>query len=99
MSGHLAIEVPLFKDRPHGWIQWKGTDVCIDLHCSCGAHLHFDGDFLYHFICPHCDRMWEMGSHIPMYEVPAIRREFVIKERCVQTVDPDHDFAPTEETA
>lgn len=21
-------------DRPHGWIQWKGTDVCMDLNVA-----------------------------------------------------------------
>ena len=36
------------SDGPHGWIQWKGTDVCIDLHCECGSHGHVDGDFVYY---------------------------------------------------
>lgn len=24
-------------DKPHGWIQWKGTDVCVDIYCKCGC--------------------------------------------------------------
>lgn len=89
MIDHLEIEQSLFRDKPHGWIQWKGTDVCIDLHCTCGEHLYFDGFFLYYFTCPYCDRLWEMGTYILMYEVPAERREAVLKDSCVQNVGRD----------
>lgn len=58
-------------NRPHGWIQWKGTEVCIDLYCGCGESLHFDGGFLYSWKCPHCERHYAMGSHIVMYELTA----------------------------
>lgn len=34
-------------DRAHAFIQWKGTDVCMDFHCECGVHMHFDGDFAF----------------------------------------------------
>lgn len=47
-----------------GWIQWKGTDVCIDLHCVCGHHGHFDGDFFYFFECPSCHRKYAVGQNI-----------------------------------
>ena len=70
MSDHLKIEEPLFEGKPHGWIQWKGTDVCIDLHCSCGESCHFDGDFLYYWRCPTCNKLWETGTHVAMHEVP-----------------------------
>ncbi len=94
MSDHLKIEGPLFADRPHGWIQWKGTRVCIDLHCECGALLHFDGDFLYYWVCPHCKRMWEMGTHIPMYEIPPDRQAERLANACVVTdIEPDQDLA------
>ena len=65
----LKIEEPLFLGKPHGWIQWKGTDVCIDLHCSCGDQLHYDGEFLYYWRCPSCLKVWEMGTHVSVYEV------------------------------
>ena len=29
----------MYKDKPHGWIQWKGTGVCMDVHCKCGVCL------------------------------------------------------------
>jgi hypothetical protein len=66
---HLHVESPKFEARPHIWIQWKGTDVCCDIHCRCGAHLHFDGDFMYFLRCPHCRTVWEVGTHVALYEV------------------------------
>jgi len=60
---------PAFEDiskRPHAFIQWKGTNVCMDVHCSCGAHCHFDGDFAYAVQCPHCETVWEMPQDVPM---------------------------------
>lgn len=70
---HLDIEIPLFKDKPHLFIQWKGTDVCCDIWCSCGAHSHFDGDFFYFFKCPTCGQVWECGTHVAIYPVLAER--------------------------
>jgi hypothetical protein len=67
----LQLDAERVKDSPHGWIQWKGINVCIDLHCACGKLLHFDGDFLYTWKCLHCGRCYEMGSHIAMYELAA----------------------------
>jgi len=29
-------------ERTHVFIQWKGTNVCLDFHCECGAHGHFN---------------------------------------------------------
>jgi hypothetical protein len=61
------------RDNPegeaHGWIQWKGTNVCIDLHCKCGAHMHFDGLALYHFVCPHCERKYAVGENVALIEL------------------------------
>lgn len=45
---------------PNIYIQWKGTDVCMDFHCECGAICHFDGTFAYTVKCPHCNVVWEM---------------------------------------
>ena len=87
MSDHLQIEQPLFAGKPHGWIQWKGTEVCIDLHCSCGAFLHYDGDFLYFWRCPQCSRVWEMGTHVSMYEVPLEKRAELMENCSVKQVE------------
>ena len=82
------------RDNPqgdaHGWIQWKGTDACIDLHCKCGAHLHFDGYFLYHFKCPHCERSYAVGQTVALIEMTAEEVE-AREEHCWQTVEPDGD--------
>jgi len=51
---------------PHGWVQWKGTDACIDIHCECGQMSHVDGDFLYYVRCPHCKRVFFLNGHIEM---------------------------------
>lgn len=50
--------------QPSVFVQWKGTDVCMDFHCECGAFCHFDGFFAYTVQCPHCKTVWEMPSKI-----------------------------------
>lgn len=58
--------------QPHGWIQWKGTNVCIDLTCTtCGEEAHYDGDFFYYWKCGSCGQRWQMGAHVAMYPLPA----------------------------
>ena len=93
-ESHLAVESPLFErgKRPHILIQWKGTDVCCDIHCVCGAHCHHDGDFFYEFQCPHCLRYWEVGTHVQLYEVT---KEHFEKRGCAQVVTPDEDMPLT----
>jgi hypothetical protein len=48
------------KPNPQAFVQWKGTDACIDLHCECGFHSHYDGDFAYGLQCPSCQAVWIM---------------------------------------
>ena len=58
------------RDNPqtdsYGWIQWKGTDVCIDLHCICGNFGHLDGDFFYGWRCSECGQHYAVGQTIKM---------------------------------
>lgn len=58
------------QDNPetdsHGWIQWKGTSVCIDIHCECGCHSHIDADFMYYVSCPECKRKFAVGQNIKL---------------------------------
>ncbi len=54
---------------PHGWVQWKGTDVCIDLSCSCGHRGHFDGMFMYYWKCKQCGRVWALDATIGLFLV------------------------------
>jgi hypothetical protein len=51
---------------PYGWIQWKGTDVCIDLHCACGYHGHVDTDFFYFYQCPSCKAKYAVGQNVAL---------------------------------
>lgn len=67
--------------KPYGFIQWKGTDVCMDIHCICGAHEHYDGDFLYYYKCKTCGRIFEVGSSVPLKELSVQeQKELDIKE-------------------
>ena len=47
-----------------GDVQWKGTDVCIDLECECGWDGHFDGYFMYHIECPGCEKIFKAETAI-----------------------------------
>lgn len=51
-------------ERPNAFIQWKGTDVCMDFHCECGTNCHFDGFFAYAVKCQHCETIWEMPFNV-----------------------------------
>jgi hypothetical protein len=57
------------RSGPHTYIQWKGTDVCMDVHCSCGKRSHVDAEFAYHIRCPHCRQLWAMCSHVRMVAI------------------------------
>jgi hypothetical protein len=50
------------------FVQWKGTDVCLDFHCQCGYHAHFDGDFAYQLRCVRCERVFEMPDTFVLTE-------------------------------
>jgi len=56
-------------DTTHGWIQWKGTDVCMDIYCKCSYHGHFDGDFFYSYECPKCKAKFAVGANIKFIEL------------------------------
>lgn len=52
-------------DRPYGSIQWKGTEVCIDLHCGCGTDGHLDVNFdLYQVRCVDCGQAYSVGTDV-----------------------------------
>ena len=57
------------QHAPHGWIQWKGTDVCMDIRCACGEHTHIDTDFCYSIKCICCGRSYACMGHIELIEL------------------------------
>jgi len=48
----------------HMFIQWKGTDVCMDFHCPCGESSHLDTYFAYYVRCPACKAVYELGTQV-----------------------------------
>ena len=60
------------------FIQWKGTDVCLDFHCPCGTSSHGHGLFAYHVRCPGCDAVYEMGTQVIAKRVDVAEGETVL---------------------
>jgi hypothetical protein len=68
-----------YKGKPHGWIQWKNTGVCMDIHCKCGEHSHIDSDFAYSVECPYCGRKYCCNGHIEFIEIKNANPNCLIK--------------------
>ncbi len=52
------------------FIQWKGTNVCMDFHCyRCDAFSHMDADFAYVVKCVRCGQLYEMPSVVALKPV------------------------------
>ncbi len=51
------------------YVQWKGTDICADLHCDCGHHTHVCGDFMYTAMCEKCEQHYRLDEHITITKV------------------------------
>ncbi len=58
-----------YEDQPYCWIQWKGTDVCMDFHCECGFMGHIDGSFTYIVECPKCHSVYSCNGHIELIKL------------------------------
>jgi hypothetical protein len=58
-----------YRGKPHAWLQWKGTAVCMDVHCKCGFHSHLDAEFTYYVRCPKCQRVYFCNGHIQLIEM------------------------------
>lgn len=79
-------------DKPHGSIQWQGTDVCIDLYCECGFQGHFDGFFFFYFKCPQCGTKYAVGQSIKLIKLTKeqIKSSYVEDDQ-YPTCDMDND--------
>ena len=68
------------SDLPHVYIQWKGTDVCLDFHCTCESEnndfTHFDGYFAYFLKCGLCGKVWKMPED--MFPTEATEEEIAL---------------------
>jgi len=67
------------KDEPHCWIQWKGTNVCMDFHCECGESSHIDDDFTYYIKCTKCKRVYFCNGHIELIELKEEPEQCVVE--------------------
>ena len=69
-SADAAWEVQeRYEGKPHGWVQWKGTEVCMDFHCKCGSMSHIDTSFAYFVKCPYCHTVYMCNGHIELIEI------------------------------
>lgn len=57
-------------EGPHVFVQWKGTNVCMDFYCECGKQSHFDVDFAYAIRCPYCKRTWITPHTVSVVAAP-----------------------------
>lgn len=46
--------------------QWKGTDICADFLCECGARAHVDDGFVYAIECGVCHRRYLLDHRIAL---------------------------------
>jgi hypothetical protein len=70
LNSEEAFEIEeKYEGQPHGWVQWKGTDVCMDIHCECGHHSHIDAEFAYHVKCPKCKAVYSCNGHIELIKL------------------------------
>jgi len=59
-----------YDKNPDTFIQWKGTDVCMDWYCKeCGHHNHVDGDFCYEVECEKCHTVYVVGQNVKLYKL------------------------------
>lgn len=57
------------KYDAHGWIQWKGTDVCMDVTCKCGEGAHIDAMFFYAYKCSACGTVYAVSQVVKLIEL------------------------------
>jgi hypothetical protein len=54
---------------PYAWIQWKNTDVCADIHCSCGELSHIDAHCAYYVKCSYCGQIYGLCGDIKLITI------------------------------
>lgn len=64
----------------YAWLQWKGTEVCMDFQCKCGSDAHIDDDFVYHIKCSDCGKVYFVNGHVELIELEVEPKGSAIKE-------------------
>jgi hypothetical protein len=81
-TSELAWDVQhKYDGQPHAWIQWKGTNVCMDIHCKCGEMTHVDNDFAYHVKCCKCGTVYFCNGNIELIELETEPENCVVVSR------------------
>lgn len=55
--------------KKRNFIQWKGTNVCMDVNCECGELFHVDGMFAYYVACPVCHAIYKLADTVAMERI------------------------------
>ena len=66
------IEADPPPEDPKGRIQYKGTDLCIDLYCECETTEHLDGEFIQFWQCPNCGKRYMLSAYVKLIETDPI---------------------------
>ena len=75
------------RDTPQGKIQWKGTNVCMDVWCACGTHSHIDAYYAHMFRCWRCGKTYFVSPYVNLYEVP-----FYVSGLTVEDINGEHSL-------
>jgi hypothetical protein len=64
----------------NNFIQWKGTDICMDFHCECGYHNHYDGYFAYFVRCKKCKQVYKLDTKVMMEKRNDIEELYILED-------------------
>lgn len=71
-----SLESPIVQfninEDAHGSMQWKGSDIYLDLHCDCGHTSNIKGDAVFFVKCPACNTIFELNGFIQLIKRPDI---------------------------
>ncbi len=79
-SARLKVDKVAASEQsgPRCWIQWKGTDVCMDVYCECGTQSHVDDMFAYLVKCHVCGKIYHVSPHVRLVEASAEEAERLV---------------------
>jgi len=58
-----------YKNHPHGLINWRWANVCMDVHCRCGAVSHADFGLAHYIECIACGAVYLCNGHVELIEL------------------------------
>lgn len=66
---HARFTWKATEGKAQASVQWKGTNVCMDIWCTCGHHSHLDDFFAYSVKCPGCGKVYACNENIELVEL------------------------------